>query len=679
MEQALTTLAGKLMPDFATLDERLRKQRLMDLFGMFFAAPLAAMGVIWLVAATDTAVLVQAWPLLLGLFVLGAILERFPIFWVVESRAGVTTNAQSITSVAGVLLWGPTALWVDVAFIVVVDIMLRLRRAKTAEERWNRIRNACFNMIFATSGWLLAIMLYQALGGRFPISELTLASILPAFFAIFTASVFMVLFFVLFLAIIHVTKVQILTFKPAFRSIVFLLLATTPFSLFGILAAVIYSWLGLVGFLFLMSGVVLVSILSSRLSVAVDRNGQRSRELAQLEAMGRALLTAPADGSGLPAVLEQYVPGMFRHSQIEIRLFSGRVLLHTPAHAAPLPSALWNWLREENTEARGFDFGARLPWRDRPADQTLAVAPIVRQGSNIPIGGIVVAWSPVLAAPSENHQEILPALQSLAALIASELLRAEDYAHTLAYERVSQELAVAWQIQHSFLPDRLPVIKGWDIAATLIPARETSGDFYDLFELPNGRLGLLVADVADKGTGAALFMALSRTLIRTYAFEYPDAPEQALRAANVRMLTDARTSLFVTVFYAVLDPATGRLTYANAGHNPPLLFQRANGASPRQLRNTGIPLGIEDSVTWRAASVDILPGDLLLLYTDGVSEAQNTRQELFEEERLITVAQEHIGCPAEAVQHAVLSAVRAFVGDAPQFDDMTLVVVGREV
>src|SRR5207249_10908249 len=124
----------------------------------------------------------------------------------------------------------------------------------------------------------------------------------------------------------------------------------------------------------------------------------------------------------------------------------------------------------------------------------------------------------------DNPAEVLPALQSLAAQIASALYRAQEYARTLAHQKMVQELSMAAEIQDSFLPDTLPRIDGWQLAATLRPARQTSGDFYDVMELPNGRLGLLIADVTDKGTGAALFMALSRTLIRTYAFEYPEQP-----------------------------------------------------------------------------------------------------------------------------------------------------------
>jgi sigma-B regulation protein RsbU (phosphoserine phosphatase) len=210
----------------------------------------------------------------------------------------------------------------------------------------------------------------------------------------------------------------------------------------------------------------------------------------------------------------------------------------------------------------------------------------------------------------------------------------------------------------------------------LRPARQTSGDFYDVLELPGGRLGLLIADVTDKGTGAALFMALSRTLIRTYAFEYPDQPALTFHAANKRILRDSRSSMFVTVFYGVLDPAQGTLIYCNAGHNPPFLL--SGDAAPLLLRNTGIPLGISLDMSWRPETITIPAGSALVLYTDGISEAQDTAGAFFEVDRLHQAAQSPTAPGAQSIQRSILAAVDQFVGAAPQSDDLTLLVVTRE-
>jgi sigma-B regulation protein RsbU (phosphoserine phosphatase) len=246
------------------------------------------------------------------------------------------------------------------------------------------------------------------------------------------------------------------------------------------------------------------------------------------------------------------------------------------------------------------------------------------------------------------------------------------------HQKVAQELALAGEIQASFLPEALPNIAGWQLAATLQPARETSGDFYDFIRLSNGRLGIVVADVVDKGMGAALYMALCRTLIRTYAVEYDAQPDLVFEAANRRILLDTHTNLFVTVFYGILDPNTGTLTYGNAGHNPPYLLTEKHRDPVQALRSTGLPLGIFKDATWMQESVQLAPGDALVLYTDGIPEAQNRAEEFFGEKRWVEIAQGNLGRSAQDMQDALLAGVHRFMGDAPQLDDITLMVVVRE-
>jgi sigma-B regulation protein RsbU (phosphoserine phosphatase) len=253
-----------------------------------------------------------------------------------------------------------------------------------------------------------------------------------------------------------------------------------------------------------------------------------------------------------------------------------------------------------------------------------------------------------------------------------------------ANKRFEEELRLAAEIQASFLPRGLPDLPGWGLSATLIPARETSGDFFDLIPLSNGRVGIVVGDVTDKGTAAALYMALSRTLIRTYVVEHDTQPELVFSAVHHRILEDTDTKQFVTVFYGVLDPVTGTLTYANAGHNPPYLFsnQSESDASDglRELNNTGPPLGLRmfPDMAWEQAAVRLAPGDVLVIYTDGITEAQDRQDEFFEEQRLIDIIRANLGRTAGRIQDAILTEVRSFAGDAPQFDDITLFVVVRE-
>jgi len=247
-----------------------------------------------------------------------------------------------------------------------------------------------------------------------------------------------------------------------------------------------------------------------------------------------------------------------------------------------------------------------------------------------------------------------------------------------ANKKMAQELALAGEVQTSFLPRELPDIPGWQLSVTLKPARETSGDFYDVNLLPNGRLGILVADVVDKGVGAALFMALSWILIRTYATEYPTQPELVLSAVNHRILKDTDANQFVAVFYSILDPATGMLVYCNAGHVPPYLISAQNGGDVQRLTRTGVPLGIFEDETWEQRGVQLGPGDVLVLYTDGITDAEDRKGKFFGQERLLGSIQANLGPSAQEMQDALMAEVHEFVGDVPQFDDIALMVVVRD-
>jgi sigma-B regulation protein RsbU (phosphoserine phosphatase) len=245
-----------------------------------------------------------------------------------------------------------------------------------------------------------------------------------------------------------------------------------------------------------------------------------------------------------------------------------------------------------------------------------------------------------------------------------------------ANEKMEQELALAGEVQASFLPSELPDIPDWQLAVTLKPARETSGDFYDITPLSNGRWGILVADVMGKGAGAALFMALSWTLIRTYAAEYPAQPELVLSAANRRILTDTKANQFVTVFYGILDPATGTLSYCNAGHCPPV-FIRAQDKDFQKLIRTGVPLGILEDETWKQKVIHFAPGDALVLYTDGVTDAQNEQGAFFGADRLLESVRANLGHAAQDIRQAIVTDIDRFVGGMPQFDDIVVAAIVR--
>jgi sigma-B regulation protein RsbU (phosphoserine phosphatase) len=242
--------------------------------------------------------------------------------------------------------------------------------------------------------------------------------------------------------------------------------------------------------------------------------------------------------------------------------------------------------------------------------------------------------------------------------------------------RIQEELAWAWEVQSGFLPSTLPSIPGWQFSARIRPSRETSGDFYDLMPLPEGRLGMLIADVSDKGIGAALFMVLSRTLIRIHAAQ-GDEPARVLRTTNRHILSDIHTSQFVTLFYGILDPQTGSLIYSSAGHTPAYVIGVSAGHKLQTLPCTGMPLGILQDQAWQQRTVQLAKGDLLFAYTDGLTEAQGQEGKFFGVGRLIDVLQASAHRSASAIEHAVLAQLDEFTGGAVQSDDVAFVIAKR--
>ena len=268
--------------------------------------------------------------------------------------------------------------------------------------------------------------------------------------------------------------------------------------------------------------------------------------------------------------------------------------------------------------------------------------------------------------------EIIDGIAQQAALaVQSDLLQREMGER----ERLERELQLAHEIQQTFMPDQPPALSGWELAFAWRAARQVAGDFYDFFELSDGRLGLVIADVADKGMPAALFMALTRTLMRAAALEEA-SPAAALARVNDLLVPDAQQGMFVTAFYATLSLEAGNLTYANAGHNRPLLW-RARGRELERLDQGGMALGVMEGERLEDYAVRLEPGDHLVLYTDGVSEAFSPQGDMYGEERLREAIQAAAAGSAQSMLDAIGSSVVAFTGDVAPSDDRTLVVLRR--
>ncbi len=423
-------------------------------------------------------------------------------------------------------------------------------------------------------------------------------------------------------------------------------------------------------------------------------SAQRTEALVSLQRMSEVLLSdAP------PATLA-------RHICQQARELCGadRVVLYAlmDEQAHPIGEAGWGADRlpsplpaDAICSASGADSGARLavydgwppgiPWRTPDVEGAALRAgvrvPLVAQGETV---GALYVHSTVRTSFAPGHLALLQTFAAQAALalqragLTAELRAKVDALEAAQVElavkaRMARELELARQVQQSFLPKTFPELPGYAFAAYNEPAREVGGDFYDAIDLGGGRVGLVIADVSDKGMAAALYMALSRSLIRAEATR-ESSPRVVLGTVNRLLLELGEQGMFVTVFYAVLEAASGRLTYARAGHDRPLLLR---GGDARPLGAGGMLLGafegIEDSLAEEA--LILAPGDRLVLYTDGLTDVVNGEGSQLGLERLTGVLRQHAPLPAGAMCDAVARALESYRGGAEQADDMTLLLV----
>src|SRR5215213_7143528 len=257
------------------------------------------------------------------------------------------------------------------------------------------------------------------------------------------------------------------------------------------------------------------------------------------------------------------------------------------------------------------------------------------------------------------------------AVRVAQLVR-EQEAEVRQRERIEQELRVAQLIQQQFLPQELPDLPGWQVAAYYGPAREVGGDFYDFIKLPDDQIGIVVGDVTDKGVPAALVMATTHSILRAEAPRLV-APSEVLTRVNNLLVEEMPAHMFVTCLYAVLDPASGRIRYANAGHNVPYV---STEGGVTELRATGMPLGLLPEMTYEEKEATLAPGDTVLLHSDGLAEAHNPDREMFGFPQVASLTGE--ASDGEVLIDRLLKELQEFTGPGvEQEDDITLVTIGR--
>lgn len=342
------------------------------------------------------------------------------------------------------------------------------------------------------------------------------------------------------------------------------------------------------------------------------------------------------------------------------------------------------WINQD-MERRKFEFGMEeTPGLAHPAKSLVSVPLIV--GNEVK-GAITLHNIDRENAFTESDVRLLATLaNSMSVALDNARLWEQEKMFRKALQR---ELEIGREIQQGFLPETLPRVDGWEIAASLMSAREVAGDFYDAFELPDGCIGLVIADVCDKGVGAALFMTLFRSLIRAAAnldyfeqTEKADAPhsstERLQRAValtnNYIAETHGESGMFATLFFGILDPRDGKLIYINGGHESPLIVRA--GAVRESLCKTGPAVGILANGRFEILETQVGPGDLFFAFTDGVPDCQNPRGEFFGRERLLDFIQQRNESAPELVG-AMEAELRQYIAGANQFDDITLMAVRR--
>ena len=353
--------------------------------------------------------------------------------------------------------------------------------------------------------------------------------------------------------------------------------------------------------------------------------------------------------------------------------------------------------------------------------EPLAIAPILQLRSDLLVAGVAIRndedppefysasierkdeLGDVIAAFRQMFKQITEAISDRklaeAALQAS-LIKVETYSKAL-----NKELEKGREIQNNFLPAQLLQIPDWEIAAFFQPARQVAGDFYDAFKLPNDNVGLVIADVCDKGVGAALFMALFRSMLRVFSSQTQlrgrasailDANQPIngwigesmstnlahLNALQAVCLTNDYVAehhgdmgMFATLFFGVLDPATGLLTYINGGHEP-LFILYSSGGIREHLKSTGPAVGMLPDMKFKIAQTYLKPGEILFGYTDGVPEARNCSSEFFTSKRLLSMLESPVSSASTLIDY-IAKRVLAHTGKAEQFDDITMLAVQR--
>ena len=481
----LNFLQRIIRPDLDNRPVSVRYLRMSDVVGVLYGLPLVILGIVGLVSVTEFSMFMDNW--LWMLVILAAIIifsqQRFYIMR--EFRAGWVLKSDG--DFLGVVLWtailifGPSVIWLFVLWNV-VEFWIAFRKAINSDMCWDAIRSIVLNAASLIGSTLVSSTVYLKLGGQYPLEGLSSGSLLPAMAAIL---VYAFVYFLVWLPfVVYIVWVQgrqssrQSTFRLFWFSIVTMELpfVSLPFSVLASGMFVEHN-AGVLALYFL--GLFMIAVLASRLSQSAARSQRQADQLRGLERLGREIMAAPADARDLPGLLRKHIPDMFPCHRAMVWLHPETYLLQYPDGKDNYAPVIWEWLLTQS-QPESFLGNKPLPWDTRIGKHyALLTSPILDPASGETVGGLYIELSDLPQSWNKKTiREHYPAMQNLAAQVATAIKQAEDFQANLQHRWVAQELRLAGDIQASFLPERIPEIPGWDLAASLIPARQTSGDFF---------------------------------------------------------------------------------------------------------------------------------------------------------------------------------------------------------
>jgi sigma-B regulation protein RsbU (phosphoserine phosphatase) len=430
---------------------------------------------------------------------------------------------------------------------------------------------------------------------------------------------------------------------------------------------------------------VLTAILQKTLEISTELTGAEKGSLFLLDASGAVTNSILTRQDATPEQSARIIGSVFNKG------LAGWVRQHRKVGLIPDTKDDKRWLNLSN---QPYTVGSALAVPILRGDNLLGILTLLHARPGHFTGetaDLMLLTARQIGSALENAR-LYSQLDESYQLLKQAKLKIEEYSKAL-----DAEMEKGKKIQRDFLPDQLPHIQGWEIAACFLPARQVSGDFYDVFLLPGDLVGLVIADVCDKGVGSALFMALFRSLIRVFSGQidlqivsvprsaaggpYSTADQQHLALSAVSLTNDyiaaehGEEGMFATLFFGVLDPRNGKMTYVNGGHEPVIIVNHS-GVKER-LKATGPVVGMSPGSRYEVKHIVVEPGDILIGYTDGVTEALSPRKEFYSKKQFFAILDNPAPTASKLIEQ-IKCELYTHMGNAPQFDDITMLAVHRE-